>query len=83
MTRWPGAISSQLPRQAAGDRGAGLVVVGPDRGLLRFGRQRNKDVAIERLPHVRHEPAAVGVELADWQLLGHFSDIRVSWLCRR
>ena len=27
--------------QAAGDRGAGLVVVWADRGLLRFGRQRD------------------------------------------
>ena len=28
------------------------------------------------MPHVRHEGAAGGVELADRQLLGHFSDIR-------
>ena len=57
-------------RQAAGDRGAGLVVVRADRGLLRFGRQSDNDVAIERLPHVRHEAAAGGVELADRQLFG-------------
>ena len=76
MTRWPGAISSQLPRQAAGDRGAGLVVVGPDRGLLRFSRERDNDVAVERLPHVRHERAAVGIEPADRQLFGNLSHIR-------
>ncbi len=52
-------------RQAASDRGAGLVVVWADRGLLRFGRQRDNDVAIERLPDVGHEGAAIGIELAD------------------
>src|SRR5437868_3995718 len=62
--------------QATGDRGAGLVVVWADRRLLRFGRQRDKHVAVEGLPHVRHERAAGGVELADRQPLRHVSDIR-------
>ena len=63
------------PRQAVGDRGAGLVVVGPDRGL-RFSRERDNDFAVKRLPHVRHEPAAVGIEPADRQLFGNLSHIR-------
>jgi hypothetical protein len=44
-------------RQAAGDRSAGLVVVWAYCRLLRFGRQRDKHVAIEGLPYVRHENA--------------------------
>ena len=62
--------------QAAGDRGAGLIVVSADRGLLRFSGERDNHVAVQRLPNVRYEGAAGGIELADRQLLSQFSGIR-------
>ena len=67
MTRWPGAISSQVRgRPVATGR---LVLVFAERGL-RFDRERRDDLAVQALPDVRHEAAAVAVKPADRQLLG-------------
>ena len=67
MTRWPGAISSQVRGRPVATGSSSLVFAD---GGLRFDRERNDELAVQGLPDVRHEAAAVAVQPADRQLLG-------------
>ena len=67
MTRWPGAISSQVRGRPVATGSSSFVFA--ERGL-RFDRERCDELAVQALPDVGHEAAAVAVKPADRQLLG-------------
>ena len=67
MTRWPGAISSQVRGRPVA---TGSVVVVFADGGLRLGRELHDDLAVQVLPDVRHKALAVGVEPTKRQFLG-------------
>src|SRR5271165_2140708 len=58
------------PRQAAGGGQAVLVVFQAQR-RRGFERQRGKDLAVEVLSYIRHEPPAVGIKPAYGQFFGN------------
>ena len=55
---------------------AGVVAFLAHRGLLRFGRKVDNEVAIQGLPYVRHKPAAVRVQPPNRQFLGDRGHVR-------